>query len=265
MKCEVMKVSPEMATKWLEKNIVNRRIRDYKVNAYARDMKNGDWRLNGEAIVFNKSGQLVDGQHRLNAIAKSGVTVSTLVVNEVKDEDAEIFDEGITRKPADSLVMLGADSTLCNNQIIGMIHLVRMTYLREYRLTNSELKEIIDKYHDEILTVKKICSSRGGAVAVHSGIIMAGVFCAYMNGVDPDILKKFINILSDGFYEDKNQSSAIVLRNDIIQKKIQFGGHQNRLDALHAIEKAIFDFVNKTPRKKSYSGSSQPIYSTFEL
>ena len=76
MKCEIMKVSPEMATKWLEKNIVNRRIRDYKVNAYARDMKNGDWRLNGEAIVFNKSGQLVDGQHRLNAIAKSGVTVS---------------------------------------------------------------------------------------------------------------------------------------------------------------------------------------------
>lgn len=267
MKYSEVNISPALAEKWLEKNIVNRSLRDYLVCSYARDMKEGKWLLNGEAIRFNKSGMLVDGQHRLSAIIRAGVTVKILVISEVDDNAAAIYDTGAKRNPADALRMWGCDPSLCNNQIIGMINLIRQTYMTKnnYKCTNSELKEIVDKYQDELRTVKSICVSRSGAVSVNSGIIMAGVFCAYMNGVDEDVLTSFTTILSNGFYEGAYQSAAIVLRNDIIQKKISFGGAQNRVDSLHAIEKAIYDFANRIPRKKSYAGCSIPIYSTFKL
>jgi len=52
-----------MARAWFELNIINNRgIRPAVVDAYARDMAAGHWRLNGDPIRFNKKGQLIDGQ-----------------------------------------------------------------------------------------------------------------------------------------------------------------------------------------------------------
>lgn len=46
-------------------------------------MLSGKWELNGATIVFNCDGTLNDGQHRLEAIVKSGVAVQSFVVRGV--------------------------------------------------------------------------------------------------------------------------------------------------------------------------------------
>lgn len=64
-----------MAETWLSRNSNNRNLRGQVIASYARDMKSGAWVLNGETVKIASNGQLLDGQHRLNAVVESGQTV----------------------------------------------------------------------------------------------------------------------------------------------------------------------------------------------
>ncbi len=100
-------ITPEVARKYLALNTGNRNPRDGRVNAYAEAMKKGQWRANGESIKFSKSGRLIDGQNRLMAAAKSGVTVTMLVVRGLDDTAQESMDIGANRKLSDTLTFRG--------------------------------------------------------------------------------------------------------------------------------------------------------------
>ncbi len=82
-----VRVSPDLATKWLESNTNNRLVRDAHVLRLAADMKAGKWRgRNGEAIRFDTEGRLVDGQHRLWACIEAEVPFETLLITNVAPE-----------------------------------------------------------------------------------------------------------------------------------------------------------------------------------
>jgi hypothetical protein len=77
MEAKITLITPELAEKFLEKNSNNyRKLSEKVVKAYQIDMETGNWKFNGDSIKFNKSGQLVDGQHRLTAISRSGISIS---------------------------------------------------------------------------------------------------------------------------------------------------------------------------------------------
>ena len=66
-------ITPEKAKEILKKNGKNRSISWSTVNAYARDMSKGYWTEGvGVGISIDENGILRDGQHRLEAIVKSG-------------------------------------------------------------------------------------------------------------------------------------------------------------------------------------------------
>lgn len=77
----VMEVTPEIATRWLEKNHGrNRGVSDTIVEKLSTDMRSGNWRLTHQGICFDADGTLIDGQHRLWAIVTSGCSIKILVV-----------------------------------------------------------------------------------------------------------------------------------------------------------------------------------------
>lgn len=63
-------VTPEMAENILAARGPNRNVSASVINKYARDMLAGRWQLNGQTIKISKDGQLLDGQHRLEAAKK---------------------------------------------------------------------------------------------------------------------------------------------------------------------------------------------------
>ena len=79
---EIVTLTPALAAEWLNSNTCNRPLSTLRASRYARDMKAGDWRFNGETISFTADGRLVDGQHRLTAVVESGVTIQQVVVHE---------------------------------------------------------------------------------------------------------------------------------------------------------------------------------------
>lgn len=120
-----MDVDPATAKRWLENNFRNRSIDDDVVNAYARDMTNGVWVPTHQGIAFNDRDELIDGQHRLRAILRSGTTIRMMVTfglpsaiagKEMTTMDA--VDRGRTRSVADQLKI---QHGLANGSIIASI------------------------------------------------------------------------------------------------------------------------------------------------
>jgi hypothetical protein len=107
MQCQIVEVTPALAEKWLKQNSHNRNLRDRTVLAYARDMEAGRWAENGEAIKFAADGTLLDGQHRLTAIALAGVTVKMLVITGLANSTQETMDAGARRTTSDAFGLRG--------------------------------------------------------------------------------------------------------------------------------------------------------------
>lgn len=104
-------VDPSTAQRWLQANKVNRNPRTAKVEQYARDMAAGNWRLTGEAVQFDRDGNLIDGQHRLSAVVLSGATVRLFVVNGLDAETQAVLDSGAARSAGDALGFAGYENT----------------------------------------------------------------------------------------------------------------------------------------------------------
>lgn len=106
MRTEILRITPKMASQMILKNQANRSINHNTVEYYAMQMRSGSWQLNGEAIKFSKSGRLLDGQHRLKAIIKSGETIDSLVAYDVIDTAFITLDTGKSRNYSDVFKIL---------------------------------------------------------------------------------------------------------------------------------------------------------------
>lgn len=70
MKKEVVKITPAMARQWLERNTDNRPLRRTKVEGLRQSFMRGEYVRTHVGIAFDEHGTLLDGQHRLAAIAQ---------------------------------------------------------------------------------------------------------------------------------------------------------------------------------------------------
>ncbi|MBE5453419.1 hypothetical protein E3G52_000283 [Mycobacteroides abscessus] len=100
-------IDPATAEEYLKRNTHNRPLIDRKVLQLASDMEAGRWQMNGEAIKFATDDSLLDGQHRLHAIALSGVPVESIVVRGLPPETQTTMDQGTKRSPSDQLNLSG--------------------------------------------------------------------------------------------------------------------------------------------------------------
>ena len=104
---KVETITPEIAKTMLGETANNRRISRDNVNLFAREIRNGEWRFNGEAIKFGKDGRLLDGQHRLLAVIAADKPLTTLVIRGLEDETQQTMDSGKTRTLGDVLTLRG--------------------------------------------------------------------------------------------------------------------------------------------------------------
>lgn len=100
---ERMQISPQMASELLKRRPPNRPISKARVRLMIEDMRAGRWVGNGETIILTEDLQVLDGQHRLQAVMESGCTVTFLVVVGVPASAMPSIDQGKSRSGADTL------------------------------------------------------------------------------------------------------------------------------------------------------------------
>lgn len=148
MTSQLVAVSPDLAAQWLGGNTVNRNLRARVVDMYARDMAAGNWRVTGESIKLSKSGRLLDGQHRLSAVIKSGVTIQMYVVFDLEDAAQEVMDSGIQRNAADALTMSGVKNAATYTAVARLAIAFERgdKMIGKGGITNSEVYEWLERH-----------------------------------------------------------------------------------------------------------------------
>ncbi|QYU68591.1 hypothetical protein J4558_00115 [Leptolyngbya sp. 15MV] len=104
---EIVSLTPELARSLLSTSRGNRPMRPARVAALVRAITNGQWHLNGEAIVIDADGVLLNGHHRCYAVLQCGRAIPTLLVRGVAPEAFFSFDRHSRRSPGDVLALRG--------------------------------------------------------------------------------------------------------------------------------------------------------------
>lgn len=105
MKVQIEEVSPSQAAEWLKLSKGNRRLNENYVLTLAVAMDGGGWIPEASEVVFDATGALIDGHHRLSAVATLGKSVEMAVKRGVPPEVRNVLDTGRTRSMSDLLGM----------------------------------------------------------------------------------------------------------------------------------------------------------------
>lgn len=164
---EVIEITPNLARQWLGFNTHNRKLRQRVVAAYAADMRAGDWQWNGESIKFAADGTLLDGQHRLAAIAEAEATVKMLTVRGLPNHTQDTVDGGAKRKFSDVLTLRGERAAVPLASITRRVAMWEAGARKDssaFAPTNAQMLQTLEKYPDlrrialEAQRVARLCT-----------------------------------------------------------------------------------------------------------
>jgi hypothetical protein len=147
-KVEYIMVGPEEAGRMLLRNIDNRPIVETHVMQIVEAMKAGHWKSNGATIVFSKN-RLVDGQHRLNAVVRSGCRVPMLIIWNIANDVFDTIDIGRKRTASDSLAMGGENEAKRLASTLAFVGRYTTGAMRNrgYSLTPVQIEDLLVEHH----------------------------------------------------------------------------------------------------------------------
>lgn len=209
-------VNPEDANVILTRyNHGNRVVRKGLVEYLLRQILNGEWQPDHpQSIVFSPS-RLIDGQHRLIAISKSGKTVTVTAKTGVRDELRQYIDTGIIRTLPDRLLFV--DDPVRNAGIAQLVTSHFSMFDNRKRPTPEESKKLFAAHEEAMNWVVKY------KLRHVRGLTQASVCLAlmYMYETDPEDAEEFAESLMD---PDGTIQPARRLREFLISKRgIAFG------------------------------------------
>lgn len=231
VRANTLLISPEMAKTWIENQGKNRHWRREIVNKYKAEMLAGMWRENGQPIIFDDNGSLVDGQHRLRAIMESNRAIKCLVVSNVKPIDAMTIDMGLSRTLGDLFVM----NRLRNARLLSRtskLLLIWTTKFNELTQKKTFTREIMNVHPQQVyayylqhrLEIDRICGefkNHTPLTANISGAVLAFIY-ATLEKIDDERCYVFM-----GSFVTGNIKAAwpymLTIRDALLSRKKQSG------------------------------------------
>lgn len=213
----VERVTPQKAEAWLNQNKSNRKLREGVVERYAEDMKNGRWTRCTAAIAFYKDGDVADGQHRLWAIVESGCPQSMIVVRDLDREDGLNIDTGLSRDIIDAGRISGKDPDL-SRALMSAARAIAFGDAANGHVAQSNAAKL--EYVDAHREAAQWAATNVKRVRYLSNAPVLGAVgrAFYHLGSDLARLKRFCDVLGDGFSSGDSESAAVALRNYLLAR-----------------------------------------------
>lgn len=209
-------ITPLMAQAILSNNSNNRRISEGTVTAYANDMLHGNWdETVGSAISIDSNGVLRDGQHRLEAIVRSGIGVHSWVCRGVSSDG--IYDSNRKRTNSDqiSIIRPDLDKVYSSNRYLAVAKaIIQYNTPRKQRrvVTAKEIIDFTDLHKKDLdeyfMRIPREVTAKVGITVVHLALFMA-----FMDGVKWEQIVEFYDILRTGMSDKKEAFPIIAYRN----------------------------------------------------
>lgn len=216
MRTEIMTITPDKARDLLQRNTGNfRKLDNNRVVNYAQQIAAGEWHLNGETIKFSSSGELLDGQHRLNAVVRANKPIQCVVIWDI-ETSAVYIDRGKPRSVPQWVAHSGvknANSVVASARRI-VAHEKGIWHYQSWGqscMTDAEVIEASSKYHDDL---NQILIRVNRDVRIPRSDLAAVLFIGsgYNNPLENDIAVWFLKGLSTGA-ELSPKDAVLHLRN----------------------------------------------------
>lgn len=216
MKLTTLIVTPAIAAEMLARNKLNRPLSSYWVFMLASAMKAGEWKLNGEAIKIDTNGDIIDGQHRLHAIIKSGRAIPLCVIEDLPTDIFDTLDQGKRRSAADVLAIGGAKNSCAISSALRVITFLEGTATSLTSVRTPLILDAFERHPDVAYWVSMFTGLQTlRAIAPSS---LCGVVTLGAESFGQDSGEFFMRKLSSGemLAED---SPILVLRQRLIEAK----------------------------------------------
>lgn len=248
----VVDITPQKAQEMLDKTTKeNRRLRTPVVDGYVRDMLAGKWRL-GTVIAIDTEGNVIDGQHRLNAVIESGTTQQFYIRSGVEPENA-IFDTGAPRTLHDVLKLTNPDMSDIYLQGKTITFLRGLLAQDSYtKITLADVVAYIDRY-DETLQpfIRRVLSKKTKKARVGAMPTMTALYLAYVNGVCLEEIECFYEVFKSGYGIEERDKPIIATRNWFIDT-LMGGGAQVRTAMINRVQYGLNQYLQCKPSSKYY-------------
>ena len=261
-------ITPELATQYLAKNIKNRSIRKQEVEAYAREIKRGTFALTHQGIAFDENGHLIDGQHRLMAIATAGMPVQMVVSRGVAPSSLTVIDRGASRTMRDVIALgsadVGEDYAMMRNGVMlsALSQLVACGY-RKMKLTSNEIIKMFNVFGEHT----NVAFRHGVNKSINRSQVISAAIAAMQCGVSHEDIEKFFKVFNrSDIHSCEGHNAQIVLnwRRQIDDAKLQRAPMTNRKIYL-GTQNAIWHFVNNTTASRITGDIRNPRYDVAEV
>lgn len=261
MKAEVVVVTPEMAALWLERNMNGQRsLRQSVVDRYARDMRSGAFGVTHQGIAFDTKGHLIDGQHRLSAIVKSGCTIKMMVVRDAPSGTFTHIDAGLSRTAKDVLNSQG-DLWVTTEHIAIARMLESDGNVRFASIARSpfEIRQMVETHKNAIHFVLQHLNKRR-VRNVTTAPVLAAVASAYYVEMDRVRLVEFLTLLVSGVTVDPAVDGTVIRLRDWLHSMSQNTSMPARMDVYLKAQRVIKAYMNREPTLTRLYVPSEPVY-----
>lgn len=249
MRTVIETITPEMAAAYLLRNKSNRKLSKPHVDSICRAILAGQFELTHQGIAFDERGNLIDGQHRLQAIVKSGMPVKMSVTYGVcSDSKMSIDAQMRPRSYADALAIEGDQQA--TKQSIATCKMW-MVLIGSRRPNLFEVKDFYGKHAEAIRGAYRIC---GGHKILRHGCVLAMMAIAIEKGHEQEIIE-WADAVRTGVIKDAWQTSATRFREWWLASP-KNGGEAIRIDYCRRIYSSMDSWINRKGLSKLYARES---------
>ena len=231
MKIEKQLITPQIAEQLLKNNSMNRRTKQPVIQRYTNEMLAGRWKSDtGELIKISKDGNILDGQHRLIAICKSGISLYFHIAYECDPEIFDVIDSGSLRNTTDAFHVKGIKHDNIIPSIISTYY-----SLREGRSRNTQVHfkptttVILDEYYKNEDYWQDVARNSVNWYKSFAKILppsMIGGMYAYLMNINKDDALSFMIQLTEGV---DACNTINLLRRKLVQDKVSIRKMSYRL------------------------------------
>lgn len=155
-------ITPDIAHHWLTyHNNKNRPVSEHIVNMYCRDLNAKKWPLMGDMISFDWDGEMINGQHRCEAIEKTGIPLTAWVYFGADPAIRKITDRQRKRQSGQQYTMDGLPegktiSAILSNYLAYQNHIYSHIGEAGSQFTDYQRDEVLQDYFGIIVRLPEV-------------------------------------------------------------------------------------------------------------
>lgn len=196
VRVSVQLMTPELARELLDRNDRNRSLSKPNLLKLKREVAAGRWKFNGDPIRISKTGQVIDGQHRLQLCAQTGQSFPVVMVEGLDDDVFDTIDTGKSRTASDVLSVMGSVNCHRLSAALGVVDRYFSGSLGNQHgggLQPSEVAGVLARYPEATASVQYV----GSGESIIGAGLLGGLHCLFKYVDEPEA-NRFVDDLKTG-------------------------------------------------------------------